>query len=703
METSSAKSIEVSTSALWHHILMPKQTALTKQLGETTKLLEADLEKEAAKGKPIAQELEGKIVEYLAAKDVEDKKLGEAEAKVEGLQKVVTSRGESINVIEEQKRKELEEWTEDFNTEKDSEIKRMQAEVQGETQEGTATMTSRYKESQRLLDSQNKQVELNAEAAAKRVADELKSTDGQGSTIMDEVNEVGPALNKVEGTIQEEISGVEKDIVLSDDKVKGEDLNAQEQIAGGATGEMDEMSGVIALMKSGDEASAEEEKKIQEDFGEKVETIRTKSRVEAEKLNAEVATVLENMPNFTETFVMDTKDQASQITDVERKIEETSNFTKKVIGSFQKKLDLIRKDREEQAMRLHGKISDGKERLIGAMEKGFGNLKSIIKNITITQKTDVSEKIDNLDRDITKLGNVEHKGDVVKEELMMKKINQLRQSHARLMNRLMTEDAVSKFFHQQVDKNFEEMGRGINEDDVREEAQRQEEEASDAKSLMTMEKNLEKSLAKSNKAGARRMNQAATKFGDGLGDIERKIKAAEQRKELSGKVAEEAYRAKEAKMKKALFNINWKNKLVDDALQNFTKESKSAKEYMGTLRLPLKGTTPELLKLHDQYGAMRDRMRSAGPGALLQETERTAAGARVAMMQRTGEDTAGLIRSVKALNDDLYRSNSKMIKQNAHLLNGMRFAEWMKARRLRARQQEGRVGLGMRGAAGRAQ
>ena len=55
---------------------------------------------------------------------------------------------------------------------------------------------------------------------------------------------------KVEGTIQEEISGVEKDIVLSDDKVKGEDLNAQEQIAGGATGEMDEMSGVIALMKS---------------------------------------------------------------------------------------------------------------------------------------------------------------------------------------------------------------------------------------------------------------------------------------------------------------------------------------------------------------------------------------------------------------------------------------------------------------------
>ena len=36
----------------------------------------------------------------------------------------------------------------------------------------------------------------------------------------------------------------------------------------------------------------------------------------------------------------------------------------------------------------------------------------------------------------------------------------------------------------------------------------------------------------------------------------------------------------------------------------------------------------------------------------------------------------GLIRSVKALNDDLYRSNSKMIKQNAHLLNGMRFAEW---------------------------
>ena len=109
--------------------LAAKQTALTKQLGETTKLLEADLEKEAAKGKPIAQELEGKIVEYLAAKDVEDKKLGEAEAKVEGLQKVVTSRGESINVIEEQKRKELEEWTEDFNTEKDSEIKRMQAEV----------------------------------------------------------------------------------------------------------------------------------------------------------------------------------------------------------------------------------------------------------------------------------------------------------------------------------------------------------------------------------------------------------------------------------------------------------------------------------------------------------------------------------------------------------------------------------------------
>ena len=109
--------------------LAAKQTALTKQLGETTKLLEADLEKEAAKGKPVAQELEGKIVEYLAAKDVEDKKLGEAEAKVEGLQKVVTSRGESINVIEEQKRKELEEWTEDFNTEKDSEIKRMQAEV----------------------------------------------------------------------------------------------------------------------------------------------------------------------------------------------------------------------------------------------------------------------------------------------------------------------------------------------------------------------------------------------------------------------------------------------------------------------------------------------------------------------------------------------------------------------------------------------
>ena len=70
--------------------------------------------------------------------------------------------------------------------------------MQGETQEGTATMTSRYKESQRLLDSQNKQVELNAEAAAKRVAEELKSTDGQGSTIMDEVNEVGPALNKVD-------------------------------------------------------------------------------------------------------------------------------------------------------------------------------------------------------------------------------------------------------------------------------------------------------------------------------------------------------------------------------------------------------------------------------------------------------------------------------------------------------------------------
>ena len=140
------------------------------------------------------------------------------------------------------------------------------------------------------------------------------------------------------------------------------------------------------------------------------------------------------------------------------------------------------------------------------------------------------------------------------------------------------------------------------------------------------------------------MNQVATKFGDGLGDIERKIKAAEQRKELSGKVAEEAYRAKEAKMKKALFSITWKNTLVDNALQNFTKESKSAKEYMGTLRLPLKGTTPELLKLHDQYGAMRDRMRSAGPGALLQETERTAAGARVAMMQRTGEDTAGSIR-----------------------------------------------------------
>merc|ERR550537_1785049 len=94
-------------------------------------------------------------------------------------------------------------------------------------------------------------------------------------------------------------------------------------------------------------------------------------------------------------------------------------------------------------------------------------------------------------------------------------------------------------------------------------------------------------------------------------------------------------------MKKVLFQLEIKNGMVDDALQNFTKETKAAGEYMDTLKWPLKGTTPELLKLHDRYGLLKDKMRAVGSSVLLQESERSAVGNRVAMMQRSSQDTAG--------------------------------------------------------------
>merc|ERR1719377_489967 len=157
------------------------------------------------------------------------------------------------------------------------------------------------------------------------------------------------------------LSDLDSSRQIGEDFVNEEGKKAQQQIQRTAGDDLNGLEAVMGASDSSGEKAAAEQQTIASEFQSQLEHFQAASEQQTGALTESVMRLVQNAPDFQQMFNDDTMDSRNEIEAAHERIDTASNWTEGVMDTYQRKLEDVRHQREEEASSIHGKITDVKQ------------------------------------------------------------------------------------------------------------------------------------------------------------------------------------------------------------------------------------------------------------------------------------------------------------------------------------------------------
>jgi hypothetical protein len=487
------------------------------------------------------------------------------------------------------------------------------------------------------------------------------------------------ALSNEEANAAKSLSGGLSDLdssrQIGEDFVNEEGKKAQQQIQRTAGNDLNGLEAVMGASDSSGEKAAAEQQTIASEFQSQLEHFQAASEQQTGALTESVMRLVQNAPDFQQMFNDDTMDSRNEIAAAHERIDTAANWTEGVMATYQKKLEDVRHQREEEASTIHQKVSDVKKMVVDEAGKTVDMVDEVRAKMSQSKK-DMADQLAAFKNQLSQLSTVSTDHDQEDLDALESGMFTLEAGHNRLVDKVSHYFHYDRAFNEEVEGQLRAMGKAIDNDDVSSESEELEQEMGMNSQLNSLKDRFSEQVAAVTADGTKAFGNMAQNLADGVQGVLRLEERGAREKAEAEKRAQNSLAQKGLAQAQAMASVRENEANLEKQAGLLHKATAEAQgEVESGFLLPKLSASDDIAAIDDKYNDLAYKMKSMGsapqslvqkggmaPGSLLQtgDTHLRAEG-RLLASDLTEEG------AVASLNQELYRENEKLAEQNTRL------------------------------------
>merc|ERR1719409_2517397 len=366
------------------------------------------------------------------------------------------------------------------------------------------------------------------------------------------------ALSNEEANAAKSLSGGLSDLdssrQIGEDFVNEEGKKAQQQIQRTAGDDLNGLEAVMGASDSSGEKASAEQQTIASEFQSQLEHFQAASEQQTGALTESVMRLVQNAPDFQQMFNDDTTDSRKEIEAAHERIDTASNWTEGVMATYQKKLEDVRHQREEEASTIHAKVSDVKKMVVDEAGKTVDMVDEVRAKMAQSKK-DMADQLAAFKNQLSQLSTVSTDHDQEDLDALESGMFTLEAGHNRLLDKVSHYFHYDRSFNEEVEGQLRAMGKAIDNEDVSTESEELEQEMGMNSQLNSLKDRFSEQVAAVTADGTKAFGNLANSLADGVQGVLRLEERGAKQKAEAEKRAQNSLAAKGLSQATAMANV----------------------------------------------------------------------------------------------------------------------------------------------------
>merc|ERR1719409_2087966 len=355
------------------------------------------------------------------------------------------------------------------------------------------------------------------------------------------------ALSNEEANAAKSLSGGLSDLdssrQIGEDFVNEEGKKAQQQIQRTAGDDLNGLEAVMGASDSSGEKASAEQQTIASEFQSQLEHFQAASEQQTGALTESVMRLVQNAPDFQQMFNDDTTDSRKEIEAAHERIDTASNWTEGVMATYQKKLEDVRHQREEEASTIHAKVSDVKKMVVDEAGKTVDMVDEVRAKMAQSKK-DMADQLAAFKNQLSQLSTVSTDHDQEDLDALESGMFTLEAGHNRLLDKVAHFFHYDRAFNEEVEGQLRAMGKSIDDEDASGDAEELEQEMGMNSQLNGLKNRFNEQVAAVTADGTKAFGNLAQNLADGVQGVLRMEERGAREKAEAEKRAQASLAAK---------------------------------------------------------------------------------------------------------------------------------------------------------------
>merc|ERR1719409_1663142 len=433
------------------------------------------------------------------------------------------------------------------------------------------------------------------------------------------------ALSNEEANAAKSLSGGLSDLdssrQIGEDFVNEEGKKAQQQIQRTAGDDLNGLEAVMGASDSSGEKASAEQQTIASEFQSQLEHFQAASEQQTGALTESVMRLVQNAPDFQQMFNDDTTDSRKEIEAAHERIDTASNWTEGVMATYQKKLEDVRHQREEEASTIHQKVSDVKKMVVDEAGKTVDMVDEVRAKMSQSKK-DMADQLAAFKNQLSQLSTVSTDHDQEDLDALESGMFTLEAGHNRLVDKVSHYFHYDRAFNEEVEGQLRAMGKAIDNDDVSSESEELEQEMGMNSQLNSLKDRFSEQVAAVTADGTKAFGNMAQNLADGVQGVLRLEERGAREKAEAEKRAQNSLAQKGLAQAQAMASVRENEANLEKQAGLLHKATAEAQgEVESGFLLPKLSASDDIAAIDDKYNDLAYKMKSMGsaPQSLVQK------------------------------------------------------------------------------------
>jgi len=477
------------------------------------------------------------------------------------------------------------------------------------------------------------------------------------------------------GTLGGETGSLHDALTLEEQAVRDRQKTEQAAMEQAMDADLGQLQNLLGSLSSAKGKSSAELEALREDFNRQMAALKGLGPMEAAEMKKAIESLMASNPNYAKLFADDTMEPDKELDASHERLTVATQWTKKVVDGFYKKLGLLSKERVSEANSLHSNSDSLKRFAVTETEHTIDTLKHMVDQ-SQKVKVDMEGQLEGFEHQLTDLSGTTVDHDTAKITKLDDELYNVMAAHSRLKEWHDQFKHMSTHWRAEVEDQLRKIGRGISNGDSELENSRLDQEISMNEGLRKMQLRVEDKVAESD-------GERTAQFGTLADQMGAKIAGALDAEATSSENAMSEEQAAKANMNGfaktgAALREDMSAKAGNLELEagKLGEETKVAANSLGNLfTLPKLTNSPANQQIDKKFELMHAKLaRMQMSMSLLQEHNiRTThdQATSLAQISSTGKVSDKAYQSVKGLIAEMKKRNQHLKEENKVLAKGV--------------------------------